>query len=235
MSPRAWAVVGLDLGSTGARGLLVGPEMEVLARARRGYPMPLLSDCRSEQDPQRIWRAALSVLSALSQEALRRGVRVRAVSLSGIWHSILPLDERGRPLDKALTWADSRADSEARELAERFGAEIYRLTGCPPHPMYSPARLLHMLERSDAWRRARRFCSLKDYIALKLTGRLLTDECVASGSGLLNLEEGRWADKLLAFLGLDAGRLPPIESPFEVAREIRPSVRRESGLSLIHI
>ena len=139
--------------------------------------------------------------------------RVDAVGASCFGHSLLALDERGRPLTPILSWRDTRSADAADWLLRRLdNAAVHARTGCQIHTSYWPAKLAWLAQEDpDVFRSAHRFVSFCDYLYAQLLGREVpTSIAMASPTGLVDLRTRTWDEELLDTLGLDAERLPEI-------------------------
>ena len=197
-------MLALDVGSSSARARVHDEQATPLGdETRRGYQ----ANAAGELDPFAVRDAALAV----GEEARRDTQDVDAVATSCFWHSLLALDERGRPLTPILTWRDVRSARHARRLVERVDAEaVYLRTGAPLHASFWPAKLAWLAaERPDIFRAAGRFVSFADWLLLEQTGELRTSLSMASGTGLLSGTS--WDAELLDVLGVEPERLPPID------------------------
>jgi gluconokinase len=155
----------------------------------------------------------VELTAAVLDEARREaGERLDAVCVSAFWHSLVPVDAAGRAIGPLLTWRDTRSAPAAERLARLLDPEaVLARTGCPPHPSFWPAKLAWLAEAEpDTFARAARFLSFPDYLYLRLPGEGPTSLSMASGTGLLDANEGRWDVELLDVLGLDPARLPVI-------------------------
>jgi gluconokinase len=139
-----------------------------------------------------------------------------AVAVSCFWHSLVALDGAGRPLTPILGWRRGEAAPDAEALARTLhAADVHRRTGVPLHAAYWPAKLAWLRRtQPDVLARARRLVSFSEYLLARLTG---TDATVthmglsmASGTGLLRVDDPAWDDELLGALGLDPALLPPV-------------------------
>jgi len=208
--PPTQVIVGLDVGTTGVKAVAFGVGVPWRHVALREYPTLRPAPDRVEQDPA----ALLSATSAALAECVGAAgaARVLAVCVSAGMHGLMALDSSLHPLTPLITWADSRAREEAKELHESGRAhELYALTGVPVHPMSPLTRLLWFARHDPAtWAAARWWVGLKDYILLWLTGALVTELSSASGTGLLDMASGTWSSAALEVSDLSAGHLPEI-------------------------
>ena len=129
MSDGATVVVGLDVGTTGVKGIAIRPDGSVAAVAERGY---LLSTPRagwSEQDPEDWWAATQDVLARLRVE-VGRSVGIAGIGLSGQMHGLVALDAADRVVRPTILWNDQRTGTECAEIEDRVGLErLISLTG----------------------------------------------------------------------------------------------------------
>jgi gluconokinase len=204
-------VLALDVGSSSVRALAYderGREVEGTL-ARRTYEPVYGRDGSAELDPGVLTGAAREVLE---ETGAALGAAADAIGISCFWHSLLLLDERGRPLTSVLLWQDRRAAPQANRLAARLDtAAVHARTGAVLHPSFWPAKLAWLAaERRDLLSRARHAVSFAEYLFLQLTGKLRMTLSSASGTGLLDIGTLAWDSELLDAIALDPGVLPPL-------------------------
>jgi gluconokinase len=154
------------------------------------------------------------------------------MSLGGALHSLLALNNAGRPLTGIVTWADGRAADMARPLTgTAAGRDIYCRTGCVPHGMY-PLYKIMWLRRHDApvFRAASRFVSAKEYVTAKLIGEYVVDYSLASGSGLLDVHNRTWNPAALNMAGITPSRLSGLAGPRRVFNGISAELASAMGI-----
>ena len=110
----AW--IGVDIGTTGTRAVVFNRHGRVLEAVSRTYPLLAPRPGWAAQAPTTVHDATTDALTAAAAWAQAHGHHVRAVGLSAILHSVLPIDASGNALDDALIWADTRGDDEARTI-----------------------------------------------------------------------------------------------------------------------
>jgi len=222
--------VGLDLGTSAVKAGLFDAEGNLLRRARRPYPLYTSRPGWDEQEPEDWWSAACDALQETLAEA--DAGRVAAVGLSGQSPSQVLVAADGVPLGRAIVWSDRRAAAEAGWLAERVTLEQAQAwTGCAFITGVSqpPARLLWLkAHRPDDWACCAAIVQPKDFIACRLTGRVATD--VNSAFGLYNPRTGRYSADLLALLGVELEKMPPVLEPTGVVGCVTPEAASATGL-----
>jgi gluconokinase len=194
-------ILALDVGTSSVRAdRFDAAAAETGKPAKRRYI--------GETDADRVVGAARQVLDQAGGPA-----GVDAVGASCFGHSLLPLDDAGRPLTPILGWRDRRSADAADRLVARLDARaVHARTGCHIHTSYWPAKLAWLAEEQpETFRAARRFVSFCDYLYLRLLGRDVPSSLsMASATGLLDLQTRGWDEELLQTLGVDAERLPAI-------------------------
>jgi len=203
-------LVGLDVGTTGAKALAVTPQGEVLARAEEGYLLSTPRPGWSEQDPEDWWRASQAVLAAVGAE------EAAGIGLSGQMHGLVTLDEADHVIRPAILWNDQRTAAECAEIEELIGLErLIGFTGNRALTGFTAPKLLWVRRHEpEAYARVRHVLLPKDYVRLRLTGEHLTDVADASGTLLFDVSRRRWSREMLDALEIPYQWLPrAVESP----------------------
>ena len=200
-------VLALDIGTSSVRAQRFDESAAERGEPpRRGYA--------GETDPDRV---VAFVREAIDEAGGADGVD--AVGSSCFGHSLLALDDAGRPLTEILSWRDTRSADAAAWLSRRVDGEaVHARTGCQIHTSYWPAKLAWLAqERPDVFRSARRFVSFCDYLYEQILGREVPASIgMATPTGLVDLHRRTWDVELLDLLDLDDERLPPIsDEPIE--------------------
>jgi xylulokinase len=222
-------LLGLDLGTTGARALAITPEGRVVAEATAPYPLLTPRPGWSEQRPEDWLDACRTVLGRLASDA--KG-DVAALGLTGQMHGSVFLDASGRVVRPALLWNDQRTHRQAAAITSRIGAgRLLEITGNAALTGFQAPKLLWLREEEPAaYGRVASVLLPKDYVRLWLTGERLTDASDASGTLLLDLERRTWSSELLDRLELPREWFPTVlESP-EPGGRLRSEVAAELGL-----
>lgn len=227
----ATGFLGLDLGTSAVKALLVDEEGRVLGRGAAEHPTSHPHPGCAEQDPADWWAAAVAAVRAAVGEA-GAGGEVAAIGLSGQMHGTVLLGEEGRPVAPAIIWADQRSARQVAEITARVGAErLIELTGSPVAAGFQAASVLWVRqERPDLWGRVRTVLLPKDELRRRLTGVLATDPSDASSTLLLDVHARDWSDEVLAAVGLTRDRLPPVVESSAVTGHLLPGPAEELGL-----
>ena len=203
------ALLGIDIGTSGCKALLIDAEGAVLASSTATYGLSQPRPGWTEQDPA-LWieGARQSVASVLAE---RGDVEIAGIGLSGQMHGLTPLDEAHRVLRPALLWNDQRNGAECAEITERAGGleALLRLTNNRMLVGYTGGKIVWMRDHEpELYAKLRHVVNPKDYLRLVLTGEIATEVSDASGTGLFDVRKRAWSGELLDRLDIDPALLP---------------------------
>lgn len=225
-------LIAHDLGTSGNKASLHAVDGRMLASATASYPTRYAADTTSEQDPHDWWAAVVATTRELLAITGTRPDQVEGICVSGQMMGLVLLDASGAPVRPAMIWSDQRASAEAAALAAAFGAErAYRITGNRLAAPYTLPKLMWVRAHEPlAYQRAAAVCVAKDYINLRLTGRLATDRSDASHTGAYDLASGDWSPDLLSAAGVEAALWPEVVESTTVLGPLTPAAAAELGL-----
>jgi len=199
------ALLGIDIGTTGTKVIAFDPEGNILGAAYREYPLAHPEPGWSELDAEGLW----SHIKDAVREVGAAVDGIRALSISAQGEAFVPVDENGAALGPAIVTFDNRAQAEAAELTERFGAaRLMERTGMPPsHICTLPKILWWKKARPRVFEKAAHFLCMEDFAFLRMGLEPVIDTSLAARTMALDVREGRWDEELLEAAGIDEGRL----------------------------
>lgn len=205
-------IIAHDLGTTGNKASLHHDDGRPLASVTVPYPAHFASGGIAEQNPQDWWDAVVSATRELLARTGTAPEKVAGLVVSGQMMGAVLLDADGEPVRPAIIWADTRSGAQQRELEAALGAEhAYERLGHRLNPTYSVSKVMWVRDNEpEVWARVRRTCVAKDFIVLRLTGRLATDRSDASGTNAYDQLRGSWSEEVLAAARLDPALFPEI-------------------------
>jgi xylulokinase len=223
------ALLGLDVGTSGARCVAIDETGRLLAEATSEYPLHSPRPGWSEQDPEDWWEASRTVLGRV---ALKVGQDVAGIGLTGQMHGAVFLDGADAIIRPALLWNDQRTQEQCDEITRLVGRdELIRIAGNPALTGFQAPKLLWLREEEPrTYARMRRLLLPKDYIRLRLTGQAATDVSDASGTLLLDLRSRSWSDEILGTLEIPRRWLPEVFEGPEATGGVLAGVAGELGL-----
>ena len=219
--------LGLDLGTSGLKALLIDEDQTIVAEATAPLTVSRLKPSWSEQDPRHWTKAAHEALSAL--KAKHPLDRVRGIGLSGQQHGATILDKAHEPLRPAILWNDTRAADEAEYLdglpgvRESVGSIIFA-------GFTAPKLIWAKKHEPEVFEKAALVLLPKDYLRLWLTGEAVSEMSDASGTAWLDVPSRSWSDTLLAHCEMTRDQMPGLVEGSESSGAIRPALAEEFGI-----
>ncbi|WP_316014099.1 xylulokinase [Roseobacter sp. HKCCA0434] len=220
--------LGLDLGTSGLKGLLIDGDQAVVGQATVPLTVDRPRSGWSEQSPAAWISAVASVFDALA--AQHDLSRVRGIGLSGQMHGATLLDASDEVLRPCILWNDTRAHEEAAALDA--DPKFRAITGNIVFPGFTAPKLAWVAKHEpDVFARVAKVLLPKDYLRLWLTGEHATDMSDAAGTSWLDTAKRDWSDDLLAATGLRRDQMPGLVEGSAVSGTVRAQLSARWGLS----
>ncbi|PQA72145.1 xylulokinase [Brucella oryzae] len=225
------ALLGIDIGTSGCKALLVSVEGDILASSTATYALSQPRAGWTEQDPA-LWieGARKAVASVIAQY---REIELLCVGLSGQMHGLTPLDQNRKILRPAILWNDQRNAAEVEEITAKAGG-LDALIGQTGNRMlvgYTGGKIVWMKNHEpDLFAKLHHVLNPKDYLRLVLTGELATEVSDASGTGLFDVRQRKWASGLIEALDINPSFLPNCHESHEISGRINASGAALFGL-----
>jgi xylulokinase len=196
-------LIGLDVGTSGVKGIAISHDGELLASATEEYSLSTPHPGWAEQDPEDWWRAAVACLARLPEGE---------VGFSGQMHGLVVLDENGAVLRPAILWNDQRTEEQCAEIETRVGLDrLIALTGNRALTGFTAPKLLWLREHEpETYARIRHVLLPKDYVRYRLTGQQAIDVADASGTLLFDVAGRRWSREVCDALEIPLEWLPEV-------------------------
>jgi len=222
--------LGIDLGTSEVKALLLDPDHRVVAVAGSPLALSRPEPHWSEQDPADWWRATEAAVATLRAAAPDAFAGVRAIGLSGQMHGATVLDAADRVLRPAILWNDTRAAAECAELTRRFPA-LPQVAGNLAMPGFTAPKLLWLASHEPAvFAQIASVLLPKDWLRLRMTGDKVSEMSDAAGTLWLDVERRAWSPDLLAATGLTLAHMPRLVEGSEVSAQLSPDVAAAWGL-----
>jgi xylulokinase len=220
--------LGIDLGTSSAKAVIIGAGGRVLAQASAAYGVTSARAGYAESEPEHWWNAVTGCVREAVQAA---GARPSAIGLSGQMHGLVMASQEGRALRPALLWADSRATASLRAYRVLGPAALARLAN-PLAPGMTGPMLKWIAEHEPRIYAAARWAlQPKDWIRARLTGEFHAEPSDASATMLYDLMGDGWDLEVVSALGLDANLLAPLlPSAGALAGHLTPEAAAGLGL-----
>ena len=239
-------ILAIDHGTSGVKACLVSLKGEVRDFAYKKTEIFFLPEGGAEQDPQEWWEALVSASKTLIERGSVPRESIVGLCVSSTFSSTVAVDEKGRHLMNALSWMDSRGAVYVREIMKGFPSVlgygvvkalkwVAKTAGGPT--LSGKDDIAHMLlvqrEFPDIYAKTHMFLPSKDYFNLRLTGKFgasfdsMTLFWVTDTRKPFDI---KYDDSLIAALGIDKNKLPPMYASTHVLGPVLPEVAQEIGL-----
>ncbi len=222
--------LGLDLGTSGVKAVLVDGDQRIIATADAVLEISRPHPLWSEQDPEDWWRATKQAVAALARDHSAEIAAVEGIGLSGQMHGATLLDAADAVLRPAILWNDGRSGDQCAEL-ERREPDSRRITGNLAMPGFTAPKLIWLAEHEpEIFARVAKVLLPKDHLRLRMTGEHVSDMSDSAGTLWLDVAARQWSEAMLAATGLNTGQMPRLVEGSEVAGVLRPDVAAAWGM-----
>jgi xylulokinase len=227
------ALLGIDIGTSGTKTLLIDEQGRPVATATAEYPLATPRPGWAEQEPEHWWQATVATVREVLAKSGLSGRDIGGIGLSGQMHGSVFLDRQNRVLRPALLWCDQRTAAQCAWITEQVGAErVVELTANPVLTGFTAPKVIWVRQNEpETYRQIAKVLLPKDFIRFRLTGEYHTEVSDASGTSFFHVRERRWADELLERIEVPREWLPEVhESPVASAR-VSAAAAEATGLA----
>jgi len=223
--------VGLDIGTSGVKAVLVDETQTILAEANAPLTVQRPHPLWSEQAPQAWWDAVETVMATLRADHPTQYGAIRGIGLSGQMHGATLLDADGAVLRPAILWNDGRSGDECQELIAREPSTS-AITGNLAMPGFTAPKLLWVAKHEpDVFANTAKVLLPKDYVRLCMTGKAVSEMSDAAGTLWLDVAARDWSDAMLAACGLNRDHMPRLVEGSASSGTLKTDVATAWGLS----
>ncbi|MFB1082292.1 xylulokinase [Jeotgalibacillus sp. JSM ZJ347] len=225
-------VIGVDLGTSAVKVLLVNHNGKVVKEASREYPVINSQSGYSEQDPEDWVNGTFQALKEITS-SLAADEKIDSISFAGQMHGLVMVDEGGKVIRPAILWNDTRTTEQCHDIVNTLGNEkLFELTKNPALEGFTLPKMLWVKKHEpENWQRLYQFMLPKDYVRYRMTGEMAMDLSDAAGTLLLNVEKGEWSSEVLKAFKIEESRCPKLLFSTDQTGELLPDVISETGLN----
>ena len=222
--------LGVDLGTSSVKVLLVDETGAVRKTASRTYPLEFPQPGWSQQNPADWWNAVVQCIPELLEGEDKS--QVAGLSVGGQMHGLVVLDENDQVIRPAILWNDGRTGRETEELNADFGKEkLLSLVGNIAFAGFTAPKLLWMRRNEpELFQKIKKIMLPKDYLVYRLTGVHSCDYSDASGMLLLDVANRRWSPELLSYCSVTEEQMPKLFESYESVGTVLPEIAAQLGL-----
>jgi xylulokinase len=225
-------LLGIDVGTSGSKAILIGADGAVKASATTEYPLYTPQPLWAEQNPSDWWAATVTSIKRVLEQGGVAAADVAGVGLTGQMHGLVLLDAQGEVLRPCIMWNDQRTAAQCAAITEKVGLDnVLRLTGNPILPGFTAPKIVWVREHEpEVYAKIAKVLLPKDYARYRLTGGFFGEVSDASGTSMFDVGQRQWSDEMLQALDVPREWLPEVtESPVVSAR-VSAEAAAETGL-----
>jgi xylulokinase len=225
-------VIGIDLGTSAVKTILVSQYGEVVAEASKNYPLIQERSGFSEQDPEEWVKRTFDALKEMLAKYKGNVVDIEGISFSGQMHGLVLLDEQGKVLRNAMLWNDTRTSHECQYMTEMFGDEILEISKNRVLEGFTLPKLLWVKEHEpEIFNSASVFLLPKDYLRFRMTGEIHSEYSDAAGTLLLDVAKKEWDKGICEKFAIPFQLCPPLVESSGLVGRLLAGVADTTGLS----
>jgi len=199
--------LGLDIGTTNSKGLLVDPLGNVIFSASRTTRLdnPDLEGW-AQYNPDRIFDISIEIIRDIVR-SIDNPKEIRSIAISSMGETGVPIDDKGDWVYPAIAWFDTRTEYYTSWIEENIGAErIYTITGLPLSSSYGATKLIWLKDHEpEVFHRSKRWLPIGDYVGFRLSNVQATDRTQAWRTMVYDINELKWSGDLISALNIDPG------------------------------
>jgi xylulokinase len=226
-------VIGIDLGTSAVKILLVNQNGEVCQEVSKSYPLIIEKSGYSEQDPEAWVSRTTEGLTELVNDFQGDVHDIEGISFSGQMHGLVLLDQNHQVLRNAILWNDTRTTEQCQQIYDVVGRE--RLLGITKNPAlegFTLPKILWVKEYEPKnFEQAKVFMLPKDYLRYRITGNIHMEYSDAAGTLMLNVAKREWSTEILDLFGLSPELCPPLVESHACVGTISTDFSKSTGLS----
>jgi len=225
-------LIGLDIGTTSTRAILIDEDGKLISSAASDYPLITPRPGWAEQHPEDWWKATVTVIKKVIEKSKVSPKSIAAIGPSGQMHGSVFLDKDGNVLRPALLWCDQRTQKQCDEIYDIFGYENFiKLSYNKALTGFTAPKILWLRENEpDKYKNIYKILLPKDYVRFKLSGTYATEVSDASGTILLDIAKRNWSDEILKGLDISRGVLPDVYESPEISAKVNAEAASLTGL-----
>ena len=225
-------VIGIDLGTSSVKVLLVDQNGNVHSSVSEDYPLIQPQPGYSEQNPEEWVEKTFLALKQLVNGSAVSPEDICGLSFSGQMHGLVLLDENHQVIRNAILWNDTRTTAQCKKIDQQLGGKLLEITKNPALEGFTLPKILWVKENEpENMQKTSVFLLPKDYLRYRLTGTIHMDYSDAAGTLLLDVINKSWSSDILRTFEIPASICPPLVETADFVGTVLPELAEQTGLS----
>ncbi|MET3106391.1 xylulokinase [Oxalobacteraceae bacterium GrIS 2.11] len=222
--------LGIDLGTSEVKALIMGSGGQVLGVAHAPLVWQQPQAGWAEQDPHSWWDAVIKACQQLKHNFPDQYAQIAAIGLSGQMHGATLLDEQNQVLRPCILWNDARSEKQCATLTAQY-PELHQIAGNLAMPGFTAPKLAWLREHEpDTFKKVAKVLLPKDYLRFLLSGQMVSEMSDAAGTLWLDVEKRTWSSTLLEATGLSLQHMPGLVEGSQVSAHLNAESAALLGL-----
>lgn len=225
-------LLGIDLGTSGVKTLLIDIEGHVITSATVEYPLYTPKPLWAEQNPEDWWKGTVSSVQQVIQKSGIDAHDIRGIGLSGQMHGSVFLDSAGNVIRPALLWCDQRTQAECDWITDTIGYDnVINYTLNPVLTGFTAGKIVWLRNHEpENYAKVDKVLLPKDYIRYKLSSQFAGEVSDASGTALFDVRKRQWSAEMLEGAQIPSRWMVPVYESVEPSTKLSESAAQETGL-----
>ncbi|MCY8233388.1 xylulokinase [Priestia endophytica] len=225
-------VIGIDLGTSAVKTILVNENGEVCGEVSKSYPLIQEKAGYNEQNPEDWVQQTIQALAELVSTCQVQVNDIEGISYSGQMHGLVLLDQNQCVLRNAILWNDTRTTSQCMNIEEEFGEQLLEITKNRVLEGFTLPKILWVKEHEpETFEKAALFLLPKDYVRFRMTGIINSEFSDAAGTLLLHVTRKKWDYDLCKRFDIPTEICPPLVESHDCVGTLLPNIAEETGLA----
>jgi xylulokinase len=224
-------VIGVDIGTSAVKALLVNREGKNCYASVKSYPLIQETMGYSEQNPEDWVQQTILALKEIVQNSKVNAKDIVGISFSGQMHGLVLLDEQGNVIRNAILWNDTRTTEQCKWIEKKLGNRLLQITKNLALEGFTLPKILWVKEyEPENFKKASVFLLPKDYVRYRLTGVINSEYSDASGTLLMDMSNKNWSKELCRLFDINEDLCPPLVESHDCVGTILPEIAKQTGL-----
>lgn len=222
--------IGVDLGTSAVKLLLMNEKGSILKIVSKEYPLSFPKPGWSEQNPEDWWTQTVAGIKELTADCDK--TQIGGLSFGGQMHGLVILDDADQVIRPAILWNDGRTSAETDYLNREIGKTMLSsYTANIAFTGFTAPKILWLKHNEpDNFAKIKKIMLPKDYLAYKMTGNHCTDASDASGMLLFDVKNRKWSKEMIAICGIQEEQLATVYESYDVVGNLTPEAATELSL-----
>ena len=222
--------IGIDIGTSGVKAVLMNPADQVIGSATAGLEVMRPHPGWSEQAPADWWSATEKAVAELKAAHPKEVAAVEGIGLSGQQHGATLLDGSGKVLRPAILWNDARSFVECADI-ERDVPAARKISGNICMAGFTAPKIAWVKKHErKVYDQIAKVLLPKDYVRLRMTGDYASDMSDSAGTYWMDVAKRDWSETLLSATGLTRAHMPKLYEGSEATGRLTEAVAAAWGM-----